>query len=67
MAVADKRDGRLPNHVASPQATPLRTSAPKTPYCVPLLDGVGVIGFGDDEPEPSVVGGVAVWLTVLGL
>jgi hypothetical protein len=33
---------------------------------VPLFDGAGVIGFGDDEPEPSVVDGVAVRRTVLG-
>jgi hypothetical protein len=25
-----------------------------------------VIGFGDDEPEPSVLGGVAVRLAVVG-
>ena len=48
-----------------PQAHPLRASAPKTPYCVPLFDGAGVIGFGDDEPEPSVLGGVAVRLAVV--
>src|SRR5262245_46153335 len=42
------------------------TCAPKTPYCVPLFDGAGVIGFGDDEPEPSVLGGVAVRLAVVG-
>jgi hypothetical protein len=34
-------------------------------YCVPLLDGAGadgagVIGCGDDEPEPVVLGGVTV-------
>jgi hypothetical protein len=29
-------------------------------YCVPLLDGAGVIGCGDDEPEPMVLGGVTV-------
>lgn len=34
-------------------------------YCVPLFDGAGVIGFGDDEPEPSVLGGVAVRLAVV--
>ena len=43
-----------------------RASAPKTPYCVPLFDGAGVNGFGDDEPEPSVLGGVAVRLAVVG-
>ena len=34
-------------------------------YCVPLfdgagVDGAGVIGCGDDEPEPVVLGGVTV-------
>ena len=33
---------------------------------MPLFDGAGVNGFGDDEPEPSVVGGVAVRLAVVG-
>ena len=33
---------------------------------MPLFDGAGVIGFGDDEPEPSVLGGVAVRLAVMG-
>ena len=37
-----------------------RASAPKTPYCVPLFGGAGVIGCGDDEPEPVVLGGVTV-------
>jgi hypothetical protein len=32
---------------------------------VPLFDGAGVIGFGDDKPEPSVLGGVAVRLAVV--
>ena len=35
-------------------------------YCVPLFDGAGVIGCGDDEPEPVVFGGVAVRLAVVG-
>ena len=51
--------------LSRPQAHPLRASAPKTPYCVPLFDGAGVNGFGDDEPEPSVLGGVAVRLAVV--
>ena len=29
-------------------------------YCVPLFDGAGLIGCGADEPEPAVLGGVAV-------
>jgi hypothetical protein len=33
---------------------------------VPLFDGAGVIGCGDDEPEPVVLGGVAVRLAVVG-
>ena len=40
-------------------------------YCVPLFDGAGVDGAGlngcgDDEPEPVVLGGVTVRLAVLG-
>jgi hypothetical protein len=40
-------------------------------YCVPLfdgaeVDGAGVIGCGDDEPEPVVLGGVTVRLAVVG-
>ena len=27
---------------------------------MPLFDGAGVIGCGDDEPEPVVLGGVTV-------
>jgi hypothetical protein len=34
-------------------------------YCVPLFDGAGVIGCGDDEPEPVVLGGVTVRLVVV--
>jgi hypothetical protein len=30
-----------------------------------LFDGTGMIGCGDDEPEPVVLGGVAVRLAVL--
>ena len=36
-------------------------------YCVPLFDGAGVIGCSDDEPEPVVLGGVAVRVPVLAV
>jgi hypothetical protein len=35
-------------------------------YCVPLFDGAGVIGCGNDEPEPVVLGGVMVRLAAVG-
>ena len=34
----------------------------RTPYCE--LFGVGVVGCGEDEPEPVVLGGVRGWLLV---
>ena len=33
---------------------------------MPLFDGAGMIGCGDDEPDPVVLGGVAVRLAVVG-
>ena len=68
---ADKQDARQTVvhgraiRLVHPQAHPLRASASKTPYGAPLFDGAGVIGFGDDEPEPSVLGRVAVRLAVV--